>query len=63
MAGEPLVLPGATNAEWPTYSDDWVDAVFAQPWTCSGERLGFRPRYRWQDTLAAALAEAGDDRN
>lgn len=116
LAGEPLVLPGATEAEWSTYGDDWVDArelawaaveclaqplaqpanainshfiwhefcaelirltgnrsalvheptgdgFFAQPWTYSGERLaqrlGFRPQYRWPDTLAAALAEAG----
>jgi nucleoside-diphosphate-sugar epimerase len=120
LAGEPLVLPGATEAEWSTYGDDWVDArelawaaveclgqplaelanavnghfiwhefcaelirltgnrstlvheptgdsFFAQPWTYSGERLaqrlGFRPQYRWQDTLAAALVAAGDDRN
>jgi nucleoside-diphosphate-sugar epimerase len=110
------VLPGATEAEWSTYGDDWVDArelawaaaecldkplgepanainshfvwhefcqelirltgsrsplehsaagdaFFAQPWTYSGERLtqrlGFRPRYRWQETLVAALAESG----
>ncbi len=26
MAGQPLVLPGATAAEWSTYGDDWVDA-------------------------------------
>ncbi len=116
VAGQPLVLPGATEAEWSTYGDDWVDArelawaavecldrplgepanainshfiwhefclelirltenrstlehsaavdgFFAQPWTYSVERLaqrlGFRPQYRWQETLAAALAETG----
>lgn len=116
VAGHPLVLPGATEAEWSAYGDDWVDArelawaaaacldrplgepanainshfiwhefcqelihitgnrsslehtaagdgFFAQPWTYSGERLaqrlGFRPQYRWQETLAAALAEIG----
>ncbi len=115
--GQPLVLPGATEAEWSTYGDDWVDArelawaavecldrplsgpanavnshfiwhdfcaelirltgsrsfmlhepmgnpFFAQPWTYSGarlaQRLGFRPQYRWRDTLAAALAQAGE---
>lgn len=26
VAGHPLVLPGATEAEWSTYGDDWVDA-------------------------------------
>ncbi len=26
VAGRPLVLPGATEAEWSTYGDDWVDA-------------------------------------
>jgi nucleoside-diphosphate-sugar epimerase len=111
VAGQPLVLPGATEAEWSTYGDDWVDArelawaaaecldrplgepanainshfiwhdfcqelirltgsrsalqhtaagddFFAQPWTCSAERLaqrlGFRPQYQWQETLATA---------
>ena len=26
VAGYPLVLPGATEVEWSTYGDDWVDA-------------------------------------